>query len=48
MRGSDLTVQADNKVVWEGDLGPVALEFNGPLGLRSDNAHVVFDFLVSR
>lgn len=48
MRGSDLTVQADDKVVWEGDLGPIALEFNGPVGLRSDNARVVFDFLVSR
>jgi hypothetical protein len=48
MRGSDLTVKADNKVAWEGNLGLVALEFDGPVGLRSDNAHVVFDFLVSR
>ena len=48
MSGSNLTVKADNSVVWEGDLGPVALEFDGPVGLRSDNAHVVFDFLVSR
>ena len=48
MSGSKLTASADNKVVWEGDLGPVALEFDGPVGLRSDNAHVVFDFLVRR
>ena len=48
MSGSNLTVNADDVVVWEGDLGPVALEFDGPVGLRSDNAHVVFDFLVSR
>ena len=48
MKGSYLTVKADNSVVWEGDLGSVALEFDGPVGLRSDNAHVVFDFLVSR
>jgi hypothetical protein len=48
MSGSNLTVTADNKAVWEGDLGPVALEFDGPVGLRSDNAHVVFDFLVKR
>lgn len=48
LSGSYLTVTADNSVVWEGDLGPVALEFDGPVGLRSDNAHVVFDFLVSR
>jgi hypothetical protein len=48
MSGSDLTVTADNKLVWWGDLGPVALAFSGPVGLRSDNARVVFDFLVSR
>jgi hypothetical protein len=48
MSGSDLTVTADNKMVWWGDLGPVALSFNGPVGLESDNARVVFDLLVSR
>jgi hypothetical protein len=48
MSGSNLTVKADNGVVWEGDLGPVALEFDGPMGLRSDNAHVVFDFVAGR
>jgi hypothetical protein len=48
MTGSNLTVTADGKLVWEGDLGPVALEFDGPVGLRSDNAHVVFDFLTSK
>jgi hypothetical protein len=48
MSGSNLTVTADNRIVWEGDLGPVALQFNGPVGLRSDNARVVFDFLVNR
>jgi hypothetical protein len=48
MSGSNLTVKADDVAVWEGDLGPVALEFDGPVGLRSDNARVLFDFLVSR
>lgn len=48
MSGSDLTVTADNKLVWWGDLGPVALSFSGPVGLRSDNARVVFDLLVTR
>jgi hypothetical protein len=48
MSGSNLTVKADNRVAWEGDLGPVAVEFDGPVGLRSDNAHVVFDFLANR
>ena len=48
LNGSNLTVTADDTVVWDGDLGPVALEFDGPVGLRSDNARVVFDFLVNR
>ena len=48
MVGSNLTVIADQQEVWEGDLGPVALEFDGPVGLRSDNAHVVFDFHVNK
>jgi hypothetical protein len=48
MTGSNLTVTADDTVVWQGDLGPVALEFDGPVGLRSDNAHVFFDFLTSK
>ena len=46
MSGSDLSVTADNKLVWWGDLGPVALTFSGPVGLRSDNARLLFDFLV--
>jgi hypothetical protein len=43
MNGSELQVIADGTVVWEGDLGAVALRIVGPTGLRSDNAHVVFD-----
>lgn len=48
MSDSDLTVTADNKMVWWGDLGPVALALRGPVGLRSDNARLLFDFLVNR
>jgi hypothetical protein len=48
MSGSNLTVKAENSVAWKGDLGPVALESDGPVGVRSGNAHVVFDCLVSR
>jgi hypothetical protein len=48
MKGSNLSVIADKRVVWQGDLGRVALEFDGPVGLRSDNAHVVFDFQARR
>src|SRR5580700_10547263 len=46
LQGQELTVKADGKIVWQGMLVPVVLEFQGPVGLRSDNAHVVFDFLV--
>lgn len=48
MSGSDLTVTADNKLIWWGDLGPVSLSLRGPVGLRSDNARLLFDFLVNR
>jgi hypothetical protein len=48
MQGSNLSVMADERVVWQGDLGPVAMEFNGPVGLRSDNARVIFDFAANR
>jgi hypothetical protein len=48
MQGSNLTVVADERTVWQGDLGPVALEFNGRVGLRSDNARVVFDFFAEK
>jgi hypothetical protein len=46
LEGQELTVKADGVMVWQGALVPVVLEFKGPVGLRSDNAHVVFDFLV--
>lgn len=48
MSDSDLTVTADNKMVWWGNLGPAALALRGPVGLRSDNARLLFDFLVDR
>ena len=48
MSGSDLSVTADNKLVWWGDLGPIASALRGPIGLRSDNARLLFDFLVNR
>jgi hypothetical protein len=45
LEGQELTVKADGAIVWQGTLLPVVLEFQGPVGLRSDNAEVVFDFL---
>ena len=42
---SQLTVTADGKVVWSGDLGPHSLELDGPVGMRSDNARFEFVYL---
>src|SRR5260370_36107324 len=38
----ELIVNADDAVVWRGTLPPVVAKFTGPVGIRSDNAHVVF------
>jgi hypothetical protein len=45
LQGRDLTVTVDGVRVWQGTLLPVVLNLKGPVGLRSDNAHVVFNFL---
>jgi hypothetical protein len=42
---SRLTVIADGTVVWSGDLGPKSQELDGPVGMRSDNAHFEFVYL---
>jgi hypothetical protein len=41
MNGEQLKVFADNVLVWEGSVGSDAL-FNGPVGIRSDNARIEF------
>src|ERR1700728_3004530 len=38
MSGDDMRVLADGAVVWEGSVGSEALAFDGPVGIRSDNA----------
>jgi hypothetical protein len=48
MRGASLFVSADAVEVWHGDLGPVVAGFDGPAGLRTDNARFAFDFRVGR
>jgi hypothetical protein len=45
MKNSELRVFADNQEVWEGDVGADAGTLNGPLGIRSDNARLEFEFL---
>lgn len=45
MNGSRMRVSVDGGVVWEGDLGPEALAFDGPVGVRTDNGRFEFQFL---
>jgi hypothetical protein len=42
MNGAEMKVFVDNSVIWEGSLGPEALSFDGPVGIRSDNARLEF------
>jgi len=44
MSGAEMQVFADNSRVWEGSVGPDALAFDGPVGIRSDNARLQIDF----
>ncbi|MGD0956797.1 MAG: hypothetical protein ABR953_08180 [Candidatus Acidiferrales bacterium] len=40
MYGAEMRVFADNLLVWEGSVGPDTLAFDGPVGIRSDNARL--------
>jgi hypothetical protein len=42
LRNDQLVVYVDGTAAWEGMLGPEVLSFDGPIGVRSDNAR--FDF----
>lgn len=48
MNGDALKVFADNVMVWEGSVGPDALAFDGPVGIRSDNARLQFELRAPR
>ena len=48
MNGEDLKVFVDNNVVWEGAVGPEALAFAGPVGMRSDNARLEIELQAGR
>lgn len=45
IRDSVLQVTLDAQPVWEGRLSEEALDLRGPIGLRSDNARLVFSLL---
>jgi hypothetical protein len=40
MNGEEMKVFVDNALVWEGSVGQDAVGFNGPVGIRSDNARL--------
>jgi hypothetical protein len=44
MNGAEMEVFADNSLVWEGSVGADVLSFDGPVGLRSDNARLLINF----
>jgi hypothetical protein len=38
MKGAEMRVLIHDELAWEGDVGRDALDFDGPVGIRSDNA----------
>ncbi len=48
MNGAEMNVFADGKLVWEGSVGNDALAFDGPVGIRSDNARLKIELHVPR
>ena len=47
INGATKRVYANNNLVWEGDLGPDAQAFNGPVGVRTDNGHFEFELFAA-
>lgn len=47
LAGEQLRVHVDGRPVWEGALGPQVLAFDGPVGLRSDNARFTLELLAA-
>jgi len=43
MRDDELKVFIDHQLAWEGDLGPEAIAFAGPVGVRTDNGRFAFE-----
>ena len=44
LHGSNLVVSADGVEAWRGDLGQFITQFDGPVGLRTDNASFQFSY----
>jgi len=48
MKGAELRVYVDNQEVWAGAVGADAASLEGPVGIRSDNAELEFEYLARR
>ncbi len=48
MNGAELKVFIDHATVWEGSVGSDALVFDGPIGIRSDNARLQIELRAGR
>lgn len=48
MNGVEMKVFVDDRLAWEGSVGRDALNFDGPVGIRSDNAKVEFELRSGR
>jgi hypothetical protein len=44
LRGTNLVLAADGRIVWEGTVGNRITEFEGPVGFRTDNARFTFEY----
>jgi len=45
--GGEVTLMVDGKTAWGGTIGPGFLDFDGPVGFRTDNARFEFEFLAA-
>jgi hypothetical protein len=48
MDHTTMRVYADNNLVWEGDLGPGSVRFDGPVGVRTDNGRFEFTLFAAQ
>jgi len=45
--GGDVTLMVDGRSVWAGTVGKEMVDFDGPVGFRTDNARFEFEFLAA-
>jgi hypothetical protein len=47
IQGQELRAYVDGTLVWRGLLDPTAMNLKGPVGLRTDNAHLAFNLVAT-